>query len=119
MSKPYCGIGDPPKGSRRGTAKECVDNKQVRYYGIKKINPKLLEKKEKTVSRTVLMKKHVKLTAKIKKFIEKIKKEDNQKKKDKMKTDAKKAHSELLEIDKQIKKLDKKKKKKNIKKEKK
>jgi hypothetical protein len=40
----FCGIGPVPKNKRRGTAKQCLDAKQVRYYGKHKIDPKLLEK---------------------------------------------------------------------------
>lgn len=44
MSKKiYCGIGTIPKGSRLGSMKECADMNQIRYYGIKKIDPKLIE----------------------------------------------------------------------------
>jgi len=111
MSKPYCGTGDPPKGYRRGTVEECRDMKQIRYYGIKKINPKLLEKKN-TVSRSQLMNKHTKLKVKVNKMIEDIKKETDQKKKDKMKVNAKKAYKELVEIDAVLQKMEKDRKKK-------
>ena len=48
----YCSIGDVPKNKHRGTMKECVEKKQVRYYGIKKVDKILLatlnkEKKKK------------------------------------------------------------------------
>lgn len=39
----YCGIGPVPKNSRLGSMKECADKKQIRYYGIKKVDPKLVE----------------------------------------------------------------------------
>ena len=42
MSKPYCGIKDVPKGSHRGSMKECLERDQVRYYGVKTIDSKLL-----------------------------------------------------------------------------
>ena len=121
MSKPYCGTGDPPKGYRRGTVEECIKMKQVRYYGLEKISAKELEnkKKKKGVSRSELMKKHVKLAAQVKKFIEKIKKETDKDKKDKMKTKAKEAHTELLEIDGILKQMEKDKKKKEKKNKKK
>jgi hypothetical protein len=42
--KVYCGIDDPvPKNSRRGSMQECLDKKQVKYYGIKRINPSVLD----------------------------------------------------------------------------
>lgn len=43
MSKIYCSIGNIPKGSKLGTMKQCAEMNQVRYYGIKKIDSKLLE----------------------------------------------------------------------------
>jgi hypothetical protein len=40
----FCGITQPvPKGHRLGSMKECLDSKQVRYYGLKKIDNKLLD----------------------------------------------------------------------------
>ncbi|AYV84102.1 MAG: hypothetical protein Hyperionvirus17_22 [Hyperionvirus sp.] len=43
MSDIFCGIKKVPKGSRLGSMKECAEKKQVRYYGVKKIDAKLLE----------------------------------------------------------------------------
>ncbi len=43
MSKVFCGVGNIPKGKKRGSMKECADAGQVRYYGIKKIDEKLVE----------------------------------------------------------------------------
>lgn len=43
MSKVYCGIGTVPKGYRRGTMKECAESGQIRYYGLKKVDPKMIE----------------------------------------------------------------------------
>lgn len=40
----YCGCKKkPPPGSRFGTPEECIERKQIRLYGVKKIDPKLLE----------------------------------------------------------------------------
>lgn len=33
----YCGIDDLKENQKRGTAKECAELKQVRYYGLKKV----------------------------------------------------------------------------------
>ena len=42
--KIFCGITQPiPKGYKLGSMKECLENKQVRYYGLKKIDNKLAE----------------------------------------------------------------------------
>lgn len=43
MSKIFCGVGKVPKKSRRGTMRECAEKKQIRYYGIKKIDAKTLD----------------------------------------------------------------------------
>ena len=43
MSKPYCGTGKIPKDAKRGSAKECAQIGQVRYYGLKRIDSKTLE----------------------------------------------------------------------------
>jgi len=40
----YCGIGKSNK--KQGTAEECLNSKQVRLYGLKKIPKEVLEKKE-------------------------------------------------------------------------
>lgn len=48
--KIYCGVGDVPKGKRRGNMKECAEANQIRYFGINKVDSKLLDsvKKNKT-----------------------------------------------------------------------
>lgn len=46
-TKRYCGIGSVPKGSKRGSAKYCIDINQVRYYGIEQISPSLILKVKK------------------------------------------------------------------------
>ena len=42
----YCGIGAIPEGKRRGTASECKQKNQVRYYGIKEISKADLDNSE-------------------------------------------------------------------------
>jgi hypothetical protein len=46
-SKIYCGIGEVPKGMKKGTMKECMEMGQVRLYGLYKIDSKLVSKKSK------------------------------------------------------------------------
>jgi hypothetical protein len=46
----YCGINRVPKGKKQGTIEECYDNRQIRYYGLHKVDPKLLKKKNKAVN---------------------------------------------------------------------
>lgn len=42
VEKVNCGVRPLKKGERRGTMQECVDKKQIRYYGIKTIDKVLL-----------------------------------------------------------------------------
>lgn len=44
--KIYCGVGDVPGDKIRGTAKQCLQANQVRYYGIKKIDKDLIKNKD-------------------------------------------------------------------------
>jgi len=44
----YCGIEDVPKGSRRGSMKDCAEKKQIRYWGLHKIDPRTIEGGKKT-----------------------------------------------------------------------
>ena len=50
MSKPYCGVRKVPKGRVLGTAEQCINSGQARYYGIrsveKQINNILAEKRK-------------------------------------------------------------------------
>ncbi len=43
MSKVYCGVDKVPKGKKRGTMKDCAIAGQIRYYGLKKIDSRLVE----------------------------------------------------------------------------
>lgn len=43
MSNIFCGIGKIPKNKKRGSMKECAEAGQIRYYGIKKIDQKIIE----------------------------------------------------------------------------
>lgn len=42
--KPYCGIEKLRKGQKKGTLKECVKSKQIRQYGLKKVDKNLVNK---------------------------------------------------------------------------
>jgi len=42
----YCGVDDVPNGKRRGSMKECLEKQQVRYWGVKKVDSRLLENKK-------------------------------------------------------------------------
>ena len=49
--KIYCGMCKVPKGHRLGTAKECLDKGQVRYYGIEKIDLVVIKKNTVTATK--------------------------------------------------------------------
>jgi hypothetical protein len=52
MVKKYCGAKEPGPNQKLGTAQECIDNRQLRLYGLEKINKNLLKKikpKEKAI----------------------------------------------------------------------
>jgi hypothetical protein len=42
MSKAFCGIGQVPKNKIRGSMKDCAELGQIRYYGLKKVDTKLI-----------------------------------------------------------------------------
>ena len=44
-SKIYCGIGDVPKKKKRGSAEQCIEKNQIRYWGVKKISKSLIKDK--------------------------------------------------------------------------
>ena len=83
--KIYCGISKVPKGYRLGTAKECLNKGQVRYYGLEKID--LVTIKKNTVNATKLRNAETKLLilkAKGKKLKEEIQYAKTEKEKTKL-----------------------------------
>lgn len=72
----YCGALNVPKGRRRGTAAECAAKRQVRYYGIEKLDPSLLKKLVQLDTVTQIEKEQLKLSKldfKAKKLLDNIK----------------------------------------------
>ena len=47
MSNIYCGASSLPKNHRYGTMKECAKSGQIRYYGLKKVDPKSIKASKK------------------------------------------------------------------------
>ena len=41
--KIYCGVDELKSNQRLGSAKECAELKQIRYYGLKKINKNVID----------------------------------------------------------------------------
>jgi len=47
-SKIVCGLKEPKKGEKRGSASKCHDKHQIRYYGLVAVDPEILLKKNRT-----------------------------------------------------------------------
>jgi hypothetical protein len=111
MSDIYCGSKDVPKGKRRGSMKECADKNQLCYYGVKKIDKKLLDsvnkKGPKKISRERIMIKLVEHRVRVKRLTEAVKYEKDPKKKDVLEKDLDKHKAELLKYQKLFKEADK------------
>ena len=112
MSKPYCGVSEKvPKGFHRATMQECIDNKQVRYYGLHKIDKKLLEApKQKRISdkdREKQIGKLIIVKAKVKKLKEKIDDTDDVDEKAVLKDQLKALKKEGVEISDNLKGINK------------
>ena len=110
-------MGDVPKGRKRGTMKECAEKNQIRYYGLKKIDSKILDsmKKKKSAanSEKELRALNIKLTGKVQRLLKDLKREKDTDKKDAMKDKARIVYKELKDVQEKIKKLSKKSKKKS------
>lgn len=100
MSKYYCGIKDKvPKGKVRGSMKECAENGNICYYGIKKIDSKLVEarrsRKNRAPTENQLVKQWGTLAGKINKLKKNIPYEKDKKTKKEMKETLNKLTAEL------------------------
>lgn len=107
----YCGIGNIPKGKTRGTPEYCVRANQVRYYGLEKIDKKILkEAKGKTTDLIKEQLKFKKIEDDAKSLIKDVKNikiilEDESAKPTQLKNAQKKMDELLIKRDKLIKKL--------------
>src|ERR1700744_1382439 len=109
MSDFYCGVKKIPKDKKRGTMKECVEAGKVSYYGVKKIDSKLLEtvgKKNANPKDPDSYKiKIMGLKGKVKNLTSKIKTEKDATKKKKFEQQLKKVEAEKNKFSKGLKKL--------------
>lgn len=72
--EPYCGIKDPiPKNKRLGSMDECYTSGEVRYYGLNKIDSKVIENKKKKDKNALLETDYTLLLLKAKKNLIQIK----------------------------------------------
>lgn len=111
----FCGVGKVPNGKRRGTMQECFEKNQVRYWGVKKVDSRILKElnssKNLPKTRGKLMIEFSKITGKIKRLNRQL--EEDKKKKELTKTqkesidkEIKKHNSMLLKVKKEIVKID-------------
>lgn len=105
--KVFCGITQPiPKGHKLGSMKECLEMKQVRYYGIKKIDSKLVESvNEKKDSKIDLSSKIAGLKGKFFKLKKNIDASNNASEKKKLIEEFENVRKELLLLNDKIKKI--------------
>jgi hypothetical protein len=117
MSGLYCGPKDDiPKGKKRGSMKECVENGQYSYFGLNKIDKKLLKKSSSAKKgKRELMKEWLKVSglkgkyvAQLTKLKKQIEVEKNAKKKKELETKKADLLIKYKEIIKQDEKLSKK-----------
>ena len=105
--KIFCGITDPiPKDFRLGSMKECLDKGQVRYYGLKKIDSKVLDsinhKKETEIELQI---KVAGLRGKLTKLKRDLDKTDSIPEKNKIKEEYEQLRKELLNTSEKINKI--------------
>jgi hypothetical protein len=110
MPDVYCGIGKVPKKSRMGSMKECAEKGQIRYYGIKKIDTRVLETAKQSSSmpkRDAVIKKVALYKGKVKKLRDNVEYEKDKKKLKTFKADLEKAEKELKEYNKLFSQIEK------------
>jgi hypothetical protein len=110
-TKIVCSIQDLKKNERRGTMKECAKSKQIRYYGLKKVDQLIINKlktktKGKKRSLPELIGKLTGLKTKYTKLIKKIhEKQENGESVKVLKTDAEKIKKEYEKLAPTVKKM--------------
>lgn len=108
--KKYCGVGKVPSGADRGSMKDCADMGQIRYYGTKKVDSKIVQymltgRKTKQGTKSALEKRRAKLyiekarySSRLKTLGKKLQAEDD-------KDAKKKLQKEIAEVEKILKRL--------------
>lgn len=81
----YCGIKEPPKGKTSGSMKECAESKQIRKFGLFKVDKKLVSEAPKGKITRKIRDEQVLKTNRLRYKYQRIKRE-LEKKKDKKKT---------------------------------
>lgn len=82
MSDIYCGTKKVPKNKRRGSMLECSKNSQIRYWGINKVDSKILNMvKTKTISFNKALLNKIKFDTRLKKLTKDLEYEKDKDKK--------------------------------------
>lgn len=105
--KPWFKIEEPPKGFRRGSMEEALQKKKVFYWGIKKIDDKILQAFKPKETKEDLIKLLAGLTGKLSKLKKDILQEKDAENKKNMIEQFNKSRDELLKINERYKKLTK------------
>ena len=102
MTRIYCGIAsEVPKGMERGDMKQCLEKNQVKYFGVKKIDSRLLESTKKDKKDT---KSRTKVIVEVSKYRGRVKKWENMLEDAKSKKDKDNAKKEIDMAKKELKK---------------
>jgi len=106
-----CGIGKVGKNQKLGSMKECAEKKQIRYWGVNKVDPKILELAKKGSrkgdTRLSVLKQMMGLRGKISKIQKQLKTEKDKKEKDKLEKEKAKFEAELNVVVKKFDKIEK------------
>jgi hypothetical protein len=117
MSDIYCGAKEvpPKKNQKRGSMKQCVEKGTYSYWGIKKIDPRLIKDarsgSKKLPRRDTVLNNIAKYKGRIKNLKGKIEAAKDKKAKEQAEKDLKKAQEELKKYGDIFKEIEKKKKK--------
>jgi len=99
MADAYCGIKKVPKGRKRGSMQECAEAGKIAYYGLKKIDTRMLEyakaRGSRKMTRDKLLIKMASLKGKVKKYTTDINHTKNKTAKTDMEKELKKIKAEL------------------------
>lgn len=111
---PYCGAMKTPKGRTEGTMKECVQAHQVRKYGLKKVDIRIIKKTgAKGPTRAKVLSRRTALRAQVKRLKDDLPYAKTDEKEKEMKKSIAEKKKELKELNKLFAEFQKKRKAKN------
>jgi len=110
--KAYCGIGPATKNRKLGTLKECAKQKQIRRYGMYKVDSRMLKqmanpkKNDDKIKRKNAIMRMVMLRGRVGKLAKDLTGEKDAKKKDAIKKALETARKELVIVSKEYAQID-------------